>query len=537
MRTLLSGIVAAAVVGLVTTSAGSGAVAATPPVNSSPPAITGSATVGQTLSASTGSWSGTTPITYTLQWRRCDASGGSCSSISGATAETYVLVAADDGHTIRVLVTATNSAGSGSQSSAATAVVTSPPVNTSAPSISGSLSIGSTLTVSSGSWSGAQPITISYGWFRCDTSGGNCAPIGGATSASYKVASADTGHRLVVIVTAQNSAGTSRITVTAGNVGGGAPVNTAAPTISGSLSVRSTLAVSSGSWSGTQPITFSYRWDRCDTNGGNCVQIGGATNARYRITSADTGHRLVVEVTATNSVGTTRLVVTAGNVGGGAPVSTSAPTISGSLTVGSAVTVSSGSWSGTQPISISYQWYRCDTNGGNCATVNGAIGASYSISTTDAGHRLVVTVTAKNSIGSSKATVTAGNVGGGLPGGAVLVSTVSLPNRLVIDRVSFSPSRFRSRAPIVARFHVADDHGLSVSGALVYVIGLPYGWTFNAPELATDAQGWATITIRPTRNMPRQRRGALVMFVRARKPGDPLLGGVSTRRLVQVGIR
>ena len=78
---------------------------------------------------------------------------------------------------------------------------------------------------------------------------------------------------------------------------------------------------------------------------------------------------------------------------------------------------------------------------------------------------------------------------------------------------------------------------LSVSGALVYVLGLPYGWTFNAPELATDAQGWATITIRPTRNMPMRRRGALVMFVRARKPGDPLLGGVSTRRLVQVGVR
>jgi len=88
MRTLFSGVIAVAFVGLVITGAGSGAVAATPPANSSPPAITGSATVGQMLSASTGSWSGTTPITYALQWRRCDSSGGSCSSISGATAET-----------------------------------------------------------------------------------------------------------------------------------------------------------------------------------------------------------------------------------------------------------------------------------------------------------------------------------------------------------------------------------------------------------------------------------------------------------------
>jgi large repetitive protein len=536
MRTVLTGFIAAVLAGLVVTGAVSGSVAATPPANVTPPAISGSATVGQTLSASTGSWSGTTPITYTFQWRRCDSSGGSCSTISGAADQTYTLTSADDAHTIRVLVTATNSAGSASQSSAATAVVTSPPVNTAPPKISGTLDVGRTLSVSSGTWTGAQPITISYGWFRCDTSGGNCAPIGGATSASYKVVSADVGHRLIVVVTAQNSAGTSRVTVTAGTVGGGAPVNTAAPTVSGSLAVGNTIRASSGSWSGTTPITIAYAWERCDLNGGDCSPIGGATNSGYRITSADTGHRLIVVVTASNSVGTTRLVVTAGNVGGGAPVNTAAPTVSGSLSVGSAVSVSSGSWSGTQPISISYQWYRCDANGGNCATIN-ATASSYTVTTVDAGHRLVVDVTAKNSVGTGKATVTVGNVGGGLPGGAVLVSTVSLPDRLVIDRVSFSPSRFRTRTPIVARFHVSETHGLSVSGALVYVLGLPYGWTFNAPELATDTQGWATITIRPTRSMPLNRRGALVLFVRARKPGDPLLGGVSTRRLVQVGIR
>jgi hypothetical protein len=70
----------------------------------------------------------------------------------------------------------------------------------------------------------------------------------------------------------------------------------------------------------------------------------------------------------------------------------------------------------------------------------------------------------------------------------------------------------------------------------VYALGLPYGWTYNAAEQATDASGWATITIHPPPNMP-LRRTALVMFVRARKPGDNLLAGVSTRRLVQVRIR
>jgi hypothetical protein len=55
---------------------------------------------------------------------------------------------------------------------------------------------------------------------------------------------------------------------------------------------------------------------------------------------------------------------------------------------------------------------------------------------------------------------------------------------------------------------------------------------YSAPETPTDGTGWATIQIRPTRNLP-LRRGDLVMFVRARKPGDSLLAGVSTRRLVQ----
>src|SRR5205085_169732 len=117
-------------------------------------------------------------------------------------------------------------------------------------------------------------------------------------------------------------------------------------------------------------------------------------------------------------------------------------------------------------------------------------------------------------------------------GAAISVSQVSLPNRLVVDQVQFSPNPARSRAPITARFHVSDTRGFSISGALVYVLGLPYGWTYAAAETPTDGTGWATISLRPTRNMP-LRRGALVIFVRARKPGDNLLAGVSTRRLVQ----
>jgi hypothetical protein len=99
--------------------------AAVPPSNSSPPTISGTAQAGQTLTASPGSWTGTTPIGYAYQWRRCDSGGATCADIAGATTTTYALTASDIGATIRVAVTASNTAGSSTATSAQTAAVVS----------------------------------------------------------------------------------------------------------------------------------------------------------------------------------------------------------------------------------------------------------------------------------------------------------------------------------------------------------------------------------------------------------------------------
>jgi Polysaccharide lyase len=96
----------------------------TPPSNTAPPPIVGTAQQGQTLTATAGSWSGTTPMTYAYQWQRCDSTGASCAAIAGATATTYPLGSVDVGSTIRVLVTATNSAGSADATSAPTIAIT-----------------------------------------------------------------------------------------------------------------------------------------------------------------------------------------------------------------------------------------------------------------------------------------------------------------------------------------------------------------------------------------------------------------------------
>ena len=99
------------------------------PTNTSPPTISGAAQQGQTLSASSGTWTGS-PTSYAYQWRRCDATGGACASISGASAQSYLLGASDVGFTIRVRVSATNAGGSTSADSAASALVSAAPSST-----------------------------------------------------------------------------------------------------------------------------------------------------------------------------------------------------------------------------------------------------------------------------------------------------------------------------------------------------------------------------------------------------------------------
>ena len=101
------------------------------PVNTAPPQISGTAKVGEQLSASTGTWIGGVK-SYGYQWQRCDANGSSCQSVDGATARVYGVRTVDTGNTLRVVVTATNLSGSTNTTSGATGLVGSnqspPPV-------------------------------------------------------------------------------------------------------------------------------------------------------------------------------------------------------------------------------------------------------------------------------------------------------------------------------------------------------------------------------------------------------------------------
>jgi hypothetical protein len=289
-------------------SAATSAVAAAPPSNTSAPSIAGTPQGGQTLSASAGSWSGTPPIGFAYQWRRCDSGGGSCADINGAGGQSYALTSADVGSTIRVTVTGSNGAGSSSASSDPTQVVQpaapTPPSNTSPPSIAGTAQDGQTLSAAAGSWSGTPPIGFAYQWRRCDSGGGSCADINGAGGQSYALTSADVGSTIRVTVTGSNGAGSSTASSAASAVVTGVPpANTSPPSVSGTAQAMQTLSAGSGSWSGTLPIGFAYQWRRCDSGGGSCADISGASGQSYMVGSADVGSTIRVAVTGSNAAG------------------------------------------------------------------------------------------------------------------------------------------------------------------------------------------------------------------------------------------
>jgi hypothetical protein len=437
------------------------------------------------------------------------------------------------------------------------------PVNQTLPTISGDSVRGQALTATSGAWSNT-PTTFAYRWLRCDAGGAACAEVSGATGSGYTVGDADVGKTLRVEVTAGNADGSGQATSepTAVVTASAPPARTADPTVAGSPVEGQTLTATSGGWSGTAPIAFAYQWVRCGTDGGaadgsNCAFVPGATGSTYRLVSSDVGARMRVRVTATNAAGAQTVASNATSTVQsaavtGAPRNTKEPSLAGTTTQGQTLTANGGTWVGAAPITYAYQWVRCGADGGradgsNCPAIAGATTTRYVLTAADVGQRLRIRVTARNASGSvSVASNPTGQVASSapaLPPGAVKlpngkysipVTSVSLPARLVIDAVAFTPNPVRTRqTTLTLRVHVVDTRGYVVRDALVFGRSTPV-LTSAAGEQRTGSDGWATLAMTPRAGFPLQNGHNVQFFARARKQGDNVLAGISTRRLVQV---
>jgi hypothetical protein len=233
------------------------------------------------------------------------------------------------------------------------------------------------------------------------------------------------------------------------------------------------------------------------------------------------------------------------------PVVRALPTIEGEAREEKTLTARNGEWDGKTPITYAYQWRRCKADGTGCTDIAGETKSTYIVRAADVNSTLRVRVTAKNADGSATAAsrttpvvVSKTNpLPPGSPAGAVRLasgttsvpaSSVALPNRLVISGVRFTPPVVRSRVPFTGRFRVTDTRGFAVRDALVRVIGVPYSRIGQTAEQGTGMDGWAQLQLAPTARLKLKNGYYITMFIRARKQGDDLLAGVSTRRLVQV---
>jgi len=211
------------------------------------------------------------------------------------------------------------------------------------------------------------------------------------------------------------------------------------------------------------------------------------------------------------------------------------PAISGTAAVGNTVVATRGTWSGS-PTSFHFAWSRCDTTGAACVAIGGATAKIYTVTSGDVGHTLRVTVTARNGDGSASATSAASSVipTSGCPSatGGIPVAALAPPERLQIASASIAPSLTRSTNTIRVHVVIQACDTRPVQGATVFVTPIPYN-QFAAAQGTTAADGSVTLTEARRSGFPASRHQRLLaVFVRASKPGDPALGGVSSRRVV-----
>jgi hypothetical protein len=235
------------------------------------------------------------------------------------------------------------------------------------------------------------------------------------------------------------------------------------------------------------------------------------------------------------------------------PQNTDPPTISGTPQEGKTLTGDRGTWTNS-PSDYNFFWLRCDNNGGSCSTISGAHARTYTLKSVDVGNTLRFRVQATNGDGSTTAASVPTAViqkaaapppptpsrGNGCPtgGNPDQVAGISPPARLLVDTLQADPQVVTGGTQtLVVRFHVTSSCGGPVQGALVYATATPYNQFSIPPEAVTGSDGFAELRFQRLSGFPASSKQQLIaMFVRARKPGESLLGGISTRRLVSIRV-
>ena len=296
------------------TSAATATVAAAPnsPATGAP-VISGTAEVGNTLTADTSDIAdadGLSGATFTYQWIAND--GTADTDKQDATDSTYTLVAADEGKTIKMRVSFTDDAGNGETlTSAVTAEVAARPNSpaTAAPTISGTTQVGEALTADTsgiGDADGLTNVSYSHQWIRND--GSSDTSITDATDSTYTLVDADEGKTIKVRVSFTDDDGYAESLTSTATEAVSFAVHqqidnnpaTGGPTISGTAQVGETLTADTSGIADTDGLTnvsYSHQWLGDDTD------IAGATSSTYTLAETDEGKTIKLRVSFTDDRG------------------------------------------------------------------------------------------------------------------------------------------------------------------------------------------------------------------------------------------
>jgi hypothetical protein len=422
-------------VSVITASSG---IVTQPPTATIFPSIAGIATAGETLTGNKGVWVGYPSPTFTYSWFRCSTPvltvsttrPGSCFEIADSTSTSYLLNETRAGEHISFFVTATDGVTTKTYWSTTTSAVTYAPAVAVAPYLYSGQdpSVGSSMSLRSGTWRGFPIPTFTYSWWRCETrvpSNGDragCTEIPNATNTYYTTTTADGGKFIQGVVSATNIIGTTTYSIGSTTMVTAPATVIDAPVVSGTPRVGETLSATAGTWSGFPTPRPEYSWYRCTaekTSNWNvaysglqgCSPIPNATGLSYVVTAGDAGKYLSLFYNSTELNGafltkTTSIIATP-------PTSIVGQTVSvtGTRKYSSRLSISNGWWNGHPGIttsSLTYQWFRCsspvsgrETIPSDCEAIEGATLKWYDQTLMDIGYYLTVKEMAQNTAGSA----------------------------------------------------------------------------------------------------------------------------------------
>ena len=332
------------------------------------------------------------------------------------------------------------------------------------------------------------------------------------------------------------------------------PTKRSDPSVRGTPQEGQTLTGSAGQWLDALglPCTdckLSYTWQRCNPDASGCVDVAGATGMSYTLTAADVGRRVRIVEWITKrdcgaynySAGTQECKDVTQNgpsfpttVVTPKPVTTAQasapPTVQGLAMEDEVLRATGGTWTGPGTITKVIYWQRCNTAGEACATIVGATGPAYRLTSGDVGTRIRVVETAANEGGVSQAPSAATAVVEELrPTSSrptIAASKVNLPHRLLVDQLVASQAGRR----VTIRIRVSDTRGFRVTGIVVRVqpTGLLAG---SKAARSSDSKGWATFVYTATG------AGLTYVYAEAAKRGEKAQSGVSSANLFRVRVR